>query len=90
LASVISNVSHLRIDSFPNADLWEEFQELISETTKVDAKPGHRGTIHATTSQMDDDEAARWLRKAFDIFSSVAQDYGKTKAIGHNNQQAQR
>jgi len=34
------------------------------------------GTIQATTSVMKDEEAAMWLRKAFDIFDDLAKAYG--------------
>jgi hypothetical protein len=78
LASVIMGVHHLGADSFPaDGEIWEEFQVLKRETTKLQAR-GNEGTIQATTSQMTDDEAAKWLRVAFGIFSDIAKAYGRS------------
>jgi hypothetical protein len=76
LASVVSEATLLRVDDLPNEPLWEQLQELIRESTKLPDNTGHLGTIHATTSQMTDDEAAKWLHEAFDVFSDVARAYG--------------
>jgi hypothetical protein len=72
LASAISKVEGLSADSFPSdGDSWVRYKGLIEATTKLPAL--HKeGTIQATTSQMTDEEAARWLREAVGIFSDIA------------------
>jgi hypothetical protein len=77
LAYVISEVHHLQSDSFPNAEIWVKFEELIWKTTHRSEENVGEGTIQATTSQMTDADAAEYLRKAFDIFSEFAELYGK-------------
>lgn len=75
LAGVIMGVCHLQRDSFPSDELWEKFDHLMSETTKRSAR-GNEGTIQATTSQMSDDEAAKLLEAAFDIYNNLAKAEG--------------
>jgi hypothetical protein len=81
LANVISGVCHLQRDDFPNDEAHEEFKTMLKATTMVPAK-GDEGTIQATTSVMKDEEAAMWLRKAFDIFSGIAEAYGAHSGVG--------
>ncbi len=81
LASVVSGVNHLERDSFPDDETFNEFKTMLKATTMVPAK-GNEGTIQSTTSVMKDDEAAMWLRKAFDIFSGIAEAYGAHTAAG--------
>ena len=76
LKAVISGVSHLSADNFPDEQNWNEFRELLHETTKHPAQGGE-GTIEATTSRMTDEEAEKCLDKAFDIFSDIARAYGR-------------
>jgi hypothetical protein len=80
LHSVMSGVSHLDRDSFPDDERWERFEKLLKETTKLPARFEGEGTIQATTEQMSDDDAAKWLREAFGLFSDIALAYGK---VGH-------
>jgi hypothetical protein len=77
LASAVSyNLSHLERENLPSDEAWENLQELITAATCKPAK-GDEGTIAATTSQMSDDEASEWLRKMLNIFSDVAEEYGR-------------
>jgi hypothetical protein len=76
LAGVISGIDHLEQDSFPDDETWNRFEKLVNGTTMLPPK-GNEGTIQATTSQMTDDEAALWLKEAFDIFSNIAEVYGR-------------
>ena len=77
LASVISKVAHLSADSFPSdGEIWNRYKGLMEATTKLPALH-EEGTIKATTSQMTDEEATRWLREAVGIFSDIAKAYGK-------------
>jgi hypothetical protein len=80
LESVIIGVCHLQRDSFPSDESWEHFDSLMKETMKRAARTSHEGTIHATTSQMSDEEAGRLLESAFDLFSDLAEKYGAERA----------
>lgn len=66
LAGVLSEIHHLQTDSFPNAEIWAEFEELLSKVADGE------GTIQAITSQMTDTEAADGLHKALAIFAELA------------------
>jgi hypothetical protein len=81
LSNVMSSVNHLGRDSFPDDETFSEFKTMLKATTMVPAKASE-GTIQATTSVMKDDEAAMWLRKAFDIFTEIAEAYGTHRAAG--------
>jgi hypothetical protein len=80
LESVIEGVCHLQRDSFPNDGSWERFDSLMKETTKRASRAPHEGTIHATTSQMSNEEAGRFLESAFDLFNDLAEAYGAERA----------
>lgn len=80
LSNVISGVCHLERDSFPDDDTWQRFEALLAETTKRAAK-GDEGTIAATTSQMSEDEAAKWLHEALSIFTEIAEAYGRARPV---------
>ena len=80
LESVVSEICHLKHDSFPDDETWERFENLMKETTKFPARTEGEGTIRATTAQMTDDEASKWLHEAIGIFSDIAQAYGKEQA----------
>ena|ERR1022692_1828021 len=77
LEAVISGVSHLQRDSFPDDEMWNRFQELLSATTKLPARTPSEGTISATTAQMTEDEARKWLQEALFIFAGLHEAYGK-------------
>jgi hypothetical protein len=75
LANVASEVCHLERDSFPNDELWQQFEVLMNATSGRAAKRDE-GTIAATTCQMSNAEAAKWLRRALSIFSDLAEAFG--------------
>ena len=77
LASAVSdNLNYLERENLSSDEAWENLQELIKAATHRPAK-GDEGTIAATTSQMSDQEASEWLGKMLDIFSDVAEEYGR-------------
>lgn len=76
LEYVVSNVFPLSRDHFPSDATWEDFQTLKKEATKRPARLEGEGTIHATTSQMTDEEAKRHLETCFDLFSTIAKAAG--------------
>jgi hypothetical protein len=78
LASCVSQLSLVDRDSFPNDESWKDFQDLMHEATKRPARYKGEGTINSTTSQMTDEEASKHLGKICDLFSEVAQAYGKS------------
>lgn len=80
LESVIEGVCHLQRDSFPSDESWENFDSLMKKTSERAARSQHEGTIHATTSQMSDEDAGRLLQSAFDLFSDLAEAYGAERA----------
>lgn len=75
LESVVMGICHLRRDSFPSDESWERFDSFLKVTSKSDARNEHEGTIHATTSQMSDEDAVRLLETTFDIFNDLARSY---------------
>ncbi len=79
LFGVVSGVCHLERDSFPDDATWERFEALLADNTKRAAR-GDEGTIEATTSQMSNEEAAKWLQEALSIFTDVAEAYGRANA----------
>lgn len=81
LGWLISGVCELQRDSFPDERVWDDFRKLVSQTTKRGARHQGEERIHATTSQMSDEEARECLRGAFDIFSHVAKAFGRTEFV---------
>jgi hypothetical protein len=79
LEGIVSGVYILERDNFPDDETWKRFEKLMKEATKLPARTEGEGTIRATTSQMTDDEAGHWLQEAFEIFSEIAQAYGKER-----------
>jgi 7-cyano-7-deazaguanine synthase in queuosine biosynthesis len=75
LESVMVGTNHLERDSFPDDETREAFEEMLKATTSRAAQRDE-GTIRATTSRMTNDEAAKWLTKAFKIFAEIAEAYG--------------
>lgn len=76
LEYIINDICHLERDSFPSDESWKHFESLMGETTKRAARNPQEGTIHATTSQMDDVEVGKLLQSAFDLFDDLAESYG--------------
>ncbi len=73
LADLVWEVSDLRRKNIPEDDTWLRFERFLTATT------GHTGTaakatIKATTLQMKDDEARKWLQEALQIFSDLSEE----------------
>jgi hypothetical protein len=81
LASCLVVIQHLGRESFPDDQTWEKFSSLLEASTNRPARYEGEGTIKATTSQMTDEEASRYLREICDLFSHVALAYGKESSI---------
>jgi hypothetical protein len=77
LGSVIMLLGLLQRESFTSDEMWERFRSLKEETTKCPATFRGEGTIHATTSQMSDEEARRLLNESFEIFNELAEAKGR-------------
>ena len=76
-AAVSSDLIHLRREDVPSDEVWERLEKLMRAATSKPAK-GDEGTIEATTSQMSDDDASKWLREMMSLFSDVAEEYGRS------------
>ena len=81
LDTLISGVCHLQRDDFPDEHMWDEFRKLVNETTKRGTRQQGEERVHATISQMSDEEAKECLRAAFDVFSHVAKAFGRTEFV---------
>lgn len=81
LGNLMSSVSHLQRDSFPDERVWDEFRRLLNDTTKRAGAYQGDGRIRATTPQMSDAKARECLEAAFDIFSQVAKAFGRTEFV---------
>ncbi len=73
LATLVLEVRQLQQENFPDADTWCRFEELLKVTS------GHAGKatptkILAITSKMTDQEAAKWLQEAVQIFSNLSEE----------------
>ena len=68
LGALISGISHLQRDSFPDERVWDEFRKLVNETTK-------------RQPHMSEKEAKERLLAAFDIFSQVTKAFGRTEFV---------
>ena len=68
LGCLISGVSHLQRESFPDEHAWDEFRKLVNENSK-------------RQTQMSDNEAKERLQAAFDIFSQVAKAFGRIEFV---------
>jgi hypothetical protein len=79
LASAVSfNLTYIRRENLPNEEAWEQVQKIRDAASSKPAE-GDEGTIEATTSQMSDDEAAKYLREILDVFSEVAEEIGRLR-----------
>jgi hypothetical protein len=81
LGYLISEVCDLQRDSFPDGQVWDEFQKLVNETTKGGARQHREGRIHVTISQMSDEEAKECLLAAFEVFFHVAKAFGRIESV---------
>jgi hypothetical protein len=76
LNGCLLEIHHLRKDNFPNDKIFERFETLIAEATRLPERFKGEGTLAATTSQMTDADAKQWLVEIFDLFSELAQARG--------------
>jgi hypothetical protein len=81
LNGLISGVSHLQRDSFPDDHVWDEFRKLLNEVTKRGARFPEDEKIRATTSQMSDEKAKESLQAAFAIYTHLAKAFGRTEFV---------
>jgi hypothetical protein len=77
LGCLISGVSHLQRDSFPDERTWDDFRKLVNEVTKREA----RYPADAPAAQMSDEKAREYLRAAFDIYSQITKAFGRTEFV---------
>ena len=82
--AVAYGIIHLRRENLPTDETWERVAKLIQATTCKPAK-GDEGTITATTSQMTDEEAGKWLREIMSILIEVAEAHGSRVALAYSN-----
>jgi hypothetical protein len=78
LAMCVMQIGHLGRESFPDDSTWEKFGGLREASTNRPARYKGEGIINATTAQMTDEEAGRYLREICGLFSDVAMAYGKS------------
>jgi hypothetical protein len=81
LASCLVVIQHLEPESFPDDQTWEKFSSLLEASTNQPDRYEGEGTMHATTAQMTDEEAGRYLREICSLFSGVAIAFGKSSSI---------
>ena len=79
-AIVADDILVLRRENLPSDEAWSRVQKVRHAATCKPAR-GSEGTIEATTSQMTDDEASEWLREIMSLFSEVAEEYGRQRAL---------
>jgi len=79
LGCLISGVSHLQRDSFPDEHVWDEFRKLMNEATNLETRHPGDQRIRGTSSQMSDEKAKECLQAAFDVFSRVAKAFGRAE-----------
>lgn len=77
LEVVLCGVNHLQRDDFPDDESWDTFRKMLDEGTKRPARTEGEGTIRATTAQMTNEEASKWLLEAVSLFSDLAEASGK-------------
>ena len=78
LEVVLSGIGHLLRDSFPDDGTWKRFETLLNRCTSQVALE-NEGAIAATTSQMSNEEAIKWLREVFSILMGISEAYSRTK-----------
>lgn len=77
LHGLISGLSHLQRDSFPDERTWDDFRKLVNEVAKRDARSQSDGG----NSQMSNEKAKEYLNAAFGIFSQVAKAFGRAEFV---------
>ena len=77
LGCLISGVSDLQRDSFPDERTWDDFRKLVNEVTKRET----RFQADPSTAQMSNEKAREYLQAAFDIYAQVAKAFGRTEFV---------
>ncbi len=73
LATLVLGVCQLRQEDVPDVDTWWRFEELLKATSGRAGK-ATPAKILAVTSKMTDQEAAKWLQEAVQIFSELSEE----------------
>jgi len=81
LSGLVSGVSHLQRDSFPDDHAWDEFRKLLNEVTKRGSRLQGGERIQDATSQMSDEKAGEYLQSAFEIYAHLAKAFGRTEFV---------
>lgn len=76
VAVVVRSICDLRRGSFPDDESWECFQSLLAENAKRATRSDERTTA-ASTSELSDEEATKWLQRALGLFAELAEAYGR-------------
>jgi hypothetical protein len=76
VAEVVHGICDLNRDSFPDHETWDLFQALMAENASRAAR-NDKEPIAAPTSDLSDEEAAKWLQRAFGLFAEIAEEYGR-------------
>ena len=58
-------------------ELQKRFDAMINAWTKLPDPTGKMGTVHATTSKMDEMEAMKWLEEILSLYDEVEILYHK-------------
>lgn len=58
-------------------NLQERFDAMIHAWTRVNDPTGKLGTVHVTTSKMDDNECSKWLEEIISLYDEVEILYNK-------------
>lgn len=77
--SYIFDIIHVRRDDVPSDDIWERIQKLSRAVTNGPARQAG-GSVKATTSEMSNEEAAKWLQEIVSIFNEIAEAYGSASS----------
>ena len=76
LESVTLGVFHLERNDFEDDETWKRFEAFLDETTKCEPQ-GKEGSLRATTSQMSNEDAAKLLQEALDLYSDVSEQHAQ-------------
>ena len=81
LDRLVSSVSHLQRESFPDEHVWDEFRRLMNEIAKRGTHQQVDGRVHGSTAPMSGTKANECLLMAFDIFCQLAKAFGRTEFV---------
>ena len=79
--NLVSQVSHLQRDSFPDERVWDDFRRLVNGTTSQPAGHEGDGRDSSNGTQMSDAKAKQRIELAFDIYSRVARAFGRSEFV---------